>query len=133
MLLGEKNADPEVEESLFSGCLKAWALPSSCCLQVRPNSSKLLSGSSYRDVTGTDEQTPSPLCMSGQPRDGDQEGSQSGRRRAALEGGRCGPARTQHTQALLTAHGLDVCARALQRLKDVAFRQCPRCKTRIAV
>lgn len=101
--------------------------------KVRPNSSKLLSGSSYRDVTGTDEQTPSPLCMSGQPRDGDQEGSQSGRRRAALEGGRCGPARTQHTQALLTAHGLDVCARALQRLKDVAFRQCPRCKTRIAV
>lgn len=32
MLLGEKNADPEVEESLFSGHLKACILPSSCCL-----------------------------------------------------------------------------------------------------
>lgn len=37
----------------------------------------------------------------------------------------------QHTQALLTEHGLVVCARALQRLKDAAFRQCPCCKTRI--
>lgn len=27
MLLGEKNEDSEVEGSLFSGCLKAWALP----------------------------------------------------------------------------------------------------------